>query len=305
MKTLYVFRDITDANWTYYWWNKLKDKDMFYLELEDYNLKWLSVTPKSFLERSNRIIERLMQKEVYQYDKFVFIDACGIDVTPLKKIGKKCIGFLHGGSYEPYDLMYKKIPNEEKLLRWFDMLFVQTDHHKKMLSIYKNIKVKKVVFDYLDYFIVPKFTTKQRHYCFAGRLSEDKGYDLIKKRKWITVLRKSLENKSYSDYLRLLGESLYCLIPSRKETLGITAIEAVQNGTIPIVPRTLCFKEILGANKDVWNLISYDWTEELEIMTSEKELVLLDYKYIINELYKSIIKYVERTEKYEKIIASI
>jgi len=313
VKTLFVFDYINSANWSSYFYEDLPRKYLkFRLNNSKYDLKWLDkVNIKRFLKKKkqniNQVCDFLDKSNVF-FEKIIFVDACGYDVKPLKDMGCKVFGFLHGGSYEPFDIAYQSIKDEQEYFKLFDMLFVQTDHHYNLLRHYKNLKIEKVLYPLIDYWEKPAINkNKIYNICFAGRLSIDKGFDLLRNIENISILRQDNKNISKEKYLELLSQFDFCAVPSRKETLGIIPIECIKNGVIPLVPDMLCFKEVLGNNKDSWEAISHKWNEcpySLKKIYEDK-FKIKNKQEIILSLNDSIETYTKNVGNYEKIIDSL
>jgi len=181
--------------------------------------------------------------------EYIVTDICRMDITQLDG---DVYGFAHGGSYEPYDFDYGNAEAEAIELENFPLykkIFVATQWHKDLiLAKYPHLtNVRVTAFPYIDYSIPP--TTewiKSGDVCFTGRLSEDKGYDVVKGVPGIECLRLEEGNTSKDRYIEMLRRYRCSVFPARKETLGISVIECIQNGVIPVMVDGLCYPEIYG-----------------------------------------------------------
>ncbi|MGE5308910.1 MAG: hypothetical protein ACM3OC_07490 [Deltaproteobacteria bacterium] len=152
-------------------------------------------------------------------------------------------GFAHGGFYEPWDIQrvlpaYSSI--ERQMFCYFTRIFVQTNYHRDLITLsypelasrvhVAGMPVPQVRFER------PKKTFEA---AFFSRKSPDKGIDYVPEGVEVRRLPKT-------DYYNELSKYRAVLVPSRKETFGYVAVEAVLCGTLPVVPFDFSYPEIFG-----------------------------------------------------------
>jgi len=182
---------------------------------------------------------------------FYMLDGASIDV--------KVAGFLHAGSYDKNDFLYRKgmsswaLHMERGWLKRVDHVFVFSLFHERLvqqeLGPLCNLEV--VPFPYrwsdLDQY---KSETKDIQVVFPHRLDPEKSPQVIEllrnKGIEVTVTKEICESKS--DYWRILGRSQYAISWAKQETFGIAMAEAAYLGCMPLVPNRLSYPELFSKN---------------------------------------------------------
>lgn len=167
----------------------------------------------------------------------------------------KICGMLHAGSYDENDLLgllgtdkwFKDLENS-----WFtfiDKVFVASDFHRTKLLQKREIsdtQVSVIPFPIDIDGMIKKYKClypKQR-IVFTGRLTWDKGWDIVKKyKKEFEIFVTQEHNLTKNQYYKILSESTVVFAPSRHEMYGFGIIEGMALGCIPVVPDRLSFKE--------------------------------------------------------------
>jgi len=183
----------------------------------------------------------------------------GLEVLPyIKALLKKDIkisGYLHAGTYDPWDLTAQTGMTswakglEESWFQVCDKIFVATQFHKDLLISNRTVpedKVKVVGFPIdvqgltLQYGNIPK----EPYIVFTGRKSIEKGYQKVLKLRENNNIIVSLDKqRTKNEYYDLLSKASGIIAPSEQETFGIGVVEGMCCGCIPIVPDKLSFKE--------------------------------------------------------------
>lgn len=234
-------------------------------------------------------------------DKYYITDINMVDISAIGD--KEVYGFTHGGAYEPHDIMYgdeKCIAMEKEMFSLYKTIYVATRHNYKLIKkAYPDLdNIKIVVFPYMDYNQTIQIHSKRGFNCFAGALNDGKGYDIIKKMDImsIDVLRDEHENKSKQDYLNMLKHYRCITIPSRKETFGIAAIEAIFNGVIPLMPYSLSFIELFGETTLYEGWLNEEFSNIKEKRFWAQGLSREHYFDVLMDLLDSFREYINRND---------
>lgn len=93
--------------------------------------------------------------------------------------------------------------------------------------------------------------------------------------------------KTYDDYLSYLDISDYVISSSNQENYGISVIEAVSRGAIPLLPNRLSYPEILA--DQFHNKLLYSDLDDLVVKF--KKLLISDNENLVEQLTNSMKKY--------------
>ena len=246
-------------------------------------------------------IEHIKNKYVVKEQKgiseYIITDINRVDTTEVSD--GDLVGFSHGGAYEPFDLEYEDAECEametENFPR-YKTIYVASNHQKKMIldKYPKLTNLLVTAFPYMDYSFNPMYCAKKFAVCYAGQLSEAKGYDVIKDNRNVYALRSHVNNTSKEEYLALVRKFRTMVVPSRKETFGIAPVEAIQNCTIPLMTKGLSLYEIYGDTKSpVWINEPNDIDQAIAWASN---LTPGEAIRIIYDLYGSLMKFFSRID---------
>lgn len=171
-------------------------------------------------------------------------------------------GCLHAGSYDPYDFLSKKGMTfwakglEESWFRIFDLIFVATDFHKRLLLETRKIDGRKVIVTGFPIHYDPpsERIEKENIVVFPHRLDSEKNphyFDYmvhsIKEKypqnDWQFIKTKTCCNNK-SEYYKLLHRAKIAVSFADQETWGIAQQEALFAGCFPVVPNRLSYAEM-------------------------------------------------------------
>jgi glycosyltransferase involved in cell wall biosynthesis len=181
------------------------------------------------------------------------------------KIPFKIVGIFHAGTWDQHDFITKvgmRSWGQHCELAWFDILdaiCVATKFHKDLIiqSVerykYKDMLERKIHVTGLP--IYPDFVKdvpKENIVIFPHRLAEEKNPKLFDQLQlflseefndWTFVKTKDV-TRSKSEYYELLNKAKVAISFADQETYGISMMESVLCGCVPIVPDKLSYKEL-------------------------------------------------------------
>lgn len=257
--------------------------------------------------------------EVKAGDKFLVTDAWNFVITPIKymsdllDIPVEIHGIWHAGAYDPTDILgYKmKKPWPWHTERgWFhscDYNYFATNFHKNMflynLGIEEEYHHKAVrsgqphtpiIEQCEQYYNQPK----QKTIMWPHRYNADKQPEIIEdlSKDFTTVITQKL-NLSKADYYKQLGETQVLFSCSLHENLGISMMEGVLAGAIPVVPDRASYSEMYLSE---FKYPSY-WTKDLESYAANRSK-LVEY---IQDRVNNPSKYAEALSKQKDILKSL
>lgn len=223
------------------------------------DLRAISVAREAFIELQDR-----PETSVF------FADVQSMPIDLFANGRRKLYGFLHGGPYEPFDPYAAKPAVYHRAFRakvdCLDEIWVATHYHKMLVRTYLerdlDSKVKVVGFPCIAAGLGWEIPfEKKEGVIYVSRQSKDKGVDIARALDIPTV--------RFDDrwaYFKALAKAKYVLVPSRKDTFGLVASEAFQVGTIPLVPRGLCYPE----------LYTFDYPFYLDLLKADRIAEQLD-----------------------------
>ena len=220
----------------------------------------------------------------------------------------KIVGMLHAGTWDPHDLTAQSgmqiwsRPFEIGWLTIADEIFVATDFHKRLLTSFVdkygseqliNSFQNKITTTYLPFYnndciedwsysLKPtdfEISKKENWIAFPHRLSKEKGLEELKlfeselsKRGYsfeIKITQDICKNKK--EFYDLLKKCKYSISFAYQETFGISIIESIIAGCIPIVPDALSYKET------VFDLFRYKVEKSKPIDRVAAAIQLIEY----------------------------
>ena len=234
---------------------------------EIYDGEFLDVigTNKFKLEQGIKICDMIKEGKITNNDTLLFLDLWNPVVTNVAYIRScldmkfKIVGYLHAGTWDKNDFLFKK-----ELHQWCrglefsmgmvaDEIIVATKYHKKLIQ--KVFPFKHIIVDKFPIFLdnhKPK--KKEDIIVFPHRLAAEKQpdmFDYVKKLynnkypnkiKWVKTAEKC---KSKDEYYELLAKSKISLSFAQQETFGIAMLESMNLGCIPLSPNRLSYKETI------------------------------------------------------------
>ena len=256
-------------------------------------------------------------------DKFLVTDAWNFAITPIKymsdllDIPVEIHGIWHAGAYDPSDIlglkMQKPWPHHVERSWYYasDYNYFGTHFHKNMflenlkIPLYDHDKAHQSgqPHDYLkeEILSIPKPKYRDNILVWPHRYNEDKQPDIIediKKRiPEVEVIITQKHNFSKREYYELLCRSKMIFSCALHENLGISMMEAVLAGCIPLMPKRASYQEMY----DKEFLYPSRWTESYSAYRFNKDEVankirtmMADYK----NYEESIQAQQERLNKY-------
>ncbi len=218
-------------------------------------------------------------------DKFLVTDAWNFIITPIRymsdllDIPVEIHGIWHAGAYDPTDILGYKMRKDwpQHVERsWFhacDYNYYATNFHKDMflrnLNINQGAYSKAVRSGQPHELIVDQLTQyqnteKKRTVMWPHRYNDDKqpdiAEDLASDFDFIITQKMNLDK---ADYYKTMGESQVIFSCALHENLGISVMEAVLAGAIPIVPDRASYKEMYLAEFKYPS----EWTQDFQSYT--------------------------------------
>ena len=224
-------------------------------------------------------------------------------MSELLKIPVKLHGMWHAGSYDPQDFLGRLIGNEpwvrhaeKAMMHAYDTNWFATNFHLDMFirnlwgpfskeafePTFDEVKAKWMVtrkvdltgwpMDYLKTVLEPySKLEKKNQIAFPHRLAPEKQLEIFKdlashmpEYEWIVCQEKEL---SKHEYHTILGESKMVFSANLQETYGISMIEGLICGAMPLVPNRLSYVEMY----DVGFKYPDEWTQSFESYEKNRE----------------------------------
>ena len=217
-------------------------------------------------------------------DKFLYTDAWNPTVIQLKymstllKIPVEIHGMWHAGSYDPQDFLGRLVGNqpwvrtaEQSMFYCYDYNWFATRYHagmfgRELLDIrnifedddadatmmaHKSVQLTGWPMEYLYDILKPYSNlTKKPQIVFPHRLAPEKQLNIFKdlsnalpQYNWIVCQEHPLTKEEYHT---ILGESAIVFSANLQETYGISVIEGLLCGAMPLVPDRLSYYEMLN-----------------------------------------------------------
>jgi hypothetical protein len=227
-------------------------------------------------------------------DKFLVTDAWNFVITSIRYMSElldipvEIHALWHAGAYDPSDILGLKMSKPwcwmaEK--SWFyasDRNYFATNFHKNMFL--RNLDIDPVhhhramrsgqphdpIIDQCSQY---QAVAKSRSMIWPHRYNSDKQPDIVEdltlKLDAEVVITQKL-NLSKSDYYQMLGKSRVLFSCSLHENLGISVMEGVLAGVIPVLPDRCSYSEMYLPEF----LYPSHWTESFEAYTDNLEKIL-------------------------------
>jgi hypothetical protein len=242
-------------------------------------------------------------------DKFLYTDAWNPTVIQLKYMSSlldipvEIHGMWHAGSYDPNDFLGRLVGNEpwvrnseSGMFYSYDVNWFATDYHLRLflgevfndggslegwnrhhLNKTGRVALTGWPMDYL-YEILPPYarTAKKPQIVFPHRLAPEKQLEIFEdlaasmpQYEWIVCQKQKLTK---GEYHTILGESAMVFSANLQETYGISMIEGLICGAMPMVPDRLSYTEMY----DTPFKYPSDWTKDWDsYLSNKKKLIAL------------------------------
>lgn len=254
----------------------------------------------------------LMDHDMIGEDDIVFfLDAWHPGIIQLKQMSIfyknkfKIAGFWHAGSYDPHDILgdYPEFHHFEKgVVDCLDYNLFATKFSKKLLEdnldIHNNKTLHTVGFLYdINHLYEAE---KENIIVFPHRIAPEKHpeiFDLLRELLPEYECIKTMEVTSTKDeYHELLSRAKYSVSFAEQETFGISMMESVFSGCLPIVPDELSYKE-LYLEEFKYEIGTHIFEYETAYAVAEKIKLFdknsIEAKYLVQEQQKRLKKIVE------------
>lgn len=250
--------------------------DKFNVRQIDGTQRTAKVTAGAFLNFSDtnywkssqlcNFVELLDAGEVTTKDKILITDAWNPAITQLAYMRDllgmewELHGIWHAGAYDPSDILGYKMKKpwpQEAEKSWYHILdFNYFASHFHMDMFLNNLRIPAMAcgrayfsgqpYDYLVDLLEPHDApVKNGAVIWPHRYNADKQPEIIEDlgKNFPTVITQKL-NLSKSDYYKTLGECSVNFSCSLHENLGVSVIEGVLAGVIPVVPDRCSYSEM-------------------------------------------------------------
>lgn len=249
-------------------------------------------------------------------DKFLVTDAWNFIITPIRYMSDlldvpvEIHGIWHAGAYDPTDILGYKMrrdwPNHVEK-SWFyacDYNYYATNFHKDMflrnLNIPQGSHEKAVRSGQPHELIVNNLrtlagTAKERRIMWPHRYNADKQPEIAENlaENYNMVITQNM-NLSKEEYYQTLAGSVAIFSCALHENLGISVMEAVLTGAIPIVPDRASYSEMY---LDVFKYPS-EWTEDYNAFLKHRD----DLTAFIDEKIDNAEKYISIVSEQQQIL---
>lgn len=230
-------------------------------------------------------------------------------MSELLKIPVKIHGLWHAGSYDPADFLGRLIGDkpwvrhtEKAMFESYDTNWFASNFHMNMFvenlllpfDKNQNGNFEAVKADYVGskkiditgwpmeylYDILEPYSrlTKKKQIAFPHRIAPEKQLDIFKdlasqmpEYDWVVCQEKELTKHEYHT---ILGESTMVFSANMQETFGISMIEGLICGAIPLVPNRLSYQEMY---EEAFKYPS-EWTENFSSYESNREKLVQKIK---------------------------
>lgn len=290
-----------------------------------------SVTDGAFLNFSDtnywkssqlcKFLDLFNQEKTTPKDKFLFTDAWNPVILQIKYMNDlldfnwRIHSIFHAGAYDPSDILGYKM---EKPWPWFsEQAFFHASSHCYYASEFHRQMFMKNLFIDDKLFGNKAVRSGQPHamlveHCeqYAGlekkaqliwphRYNDDKQPEIVEDLKGSlnceTVITQKL-NLSKDDYYQEIGQSAVLFSCSLHENLGISVMEGVIAGVIPIVPDRCSYSEMYLPHFKYPS----EWTESFESYLKNKDKLVA----FINDRIQNRVQYLEALDEQKQILLS-
>jgi hypothetical protein len=274
----------------------------------------------------NKLIEMVSDETILPGATLIFPDAWHPGIIQCKYISDllfldfKIHAIWHAGSYDENDFLGRRIKNktwsynfERSIFYACDKNYFASEYH---IDIFKNVILKnddakeyydKIVrtglpFEYLPSLLSPYKEAKKRDLIlFPHRVAPEKQIEIFKdlalslpEYEWVVCQERRLTKDQYHE---LLGEAKIVFSANLQETLGISMMEGLLAGAIPMVPDRLSYHEMFSGmcyNSD-WTINYQKYLENKEEIIKLIQSYINNYDHIINSIeWKDTEKFLEK-----------
>lgn len=233
-------------------------------------------------------LEQLFKKgKVRDGDKFLFVNAWHLGAvfvkneSTIRNLKVSIYGMWHTGSYDEQTFQ-GRLPNkewltysEESLLRCYDINWVATEYHRKLISSSLNthscrIEVTGWPMGYLKSKLRPntKARVKRNLIVFPHRKLQEKQLNIfldlknsLPEYKWLVCLDSKM---SKPEYHAVMAKAKIVFSASLQETLGVSMYEGLLLDSIPMVPDRLSYSEMYSDQFKYPSFWTDSWSSYLE-----------------------------------------
>jgi hypothetical protein len=242
-----------------------------------------AVTNQYKASQTQRVAEMFTEGKIKAGDKFLVTDAWNFIITAIRymsdllDIPVEIHGIWHAGAYDPTDILGMKMQKPwpwKQEIAWYyacDYNYYATDFHKNMFLTNLEIDTRRVGHKAIrsgqphDLIIAPlqavRKDKRDRTVIWPHRLNEDKQPEIIRDiaTKMPVTITQDL-NLTKAEYYDKLGTASVVFSCSLHENLGISQMEGVLAGCIPVVPDRASYTEMYP---DVFKYPT-EWTSSWE-----------------------------------------
>lgn len=280
-----------------------------------------------------RIAKLFQEGYIKSGDRFFFADIWHFGITALKYMAEltgidiTITAYVHAGAYDPTDILGMRMGkdwshNQERA--WFyacDEVYVASEFNRGIFINNLGIPAEhqhRVVtvgqpMDYLAKLSDRKDIPKENIVLFPHRLNSDKLPEIFKDLRDhfpddIRGVITQEENLSKEEYYDLVSKTKVVFSCSLHENFGISMVEGVLCGAIPMVPNRACYPEI----HLVPNVYPSEWAKDFDSYLEHRDALLdmiVDYVRNYdqhNTAYEmrlhQINKFIHPVKMYEKLV---
>lgn len=225
-------------------------------------------------------------------DKFLVTDAWNFVITPIKymsdllDIPVEIHGIWHAGAYDPTDILgykmnkpwpwdaerswfhscdYNYYATNSHLNKFLNNLDIPAEYHHKAI---RSGQPHELIVDKLTCY---QDTPKQRRVMWPHRYNADKQPEIAEdlSSEFDMVITQKL-NLDKAEYYKTMGESVAIFSCALHENLGISVMEAVLAGAIPIVPDRASYSEMYFPEFKYPS----EWTESWESYQANRQRIV-------------------------------
>ena len=251
-----------------------------------------AVTNQYKASQTQRIAELFTAGKVMPGDKFLVTDAWNFVITAIRymsdllDIPVEIHGIWHAGAYDPTDILGMKMQKPwpwRQEAAWYyacDYNYYATDFHRQMfltnLGIDPSGWYKAVRSGQPHDLIVKEIKAlepgkRERTVMWPHRLNADKQPEIIRDvAKHLKVIITQEQNWSKSEYYQQLAKTSVVFSCSLHENLGISQMEGVLAGAIPVVPDRASYTEMYP---DIFKYPT-EWTSSTDNYYKHKDRVI-------------------------------
>lgn len=262
-----------------------------------------STTPGAFLDfamtnvwknnQINKIAVMFSRGEINAGDVFLFTDAWNSGIIQVKYmselLGVPVVlhGIFHAGAYDETDILGFTIKDktwvhsfERSLYHTLDYSWFGSNYHKDLFCRVLGVDGAKAFHSgqphgqILAQAAEIPFSEKENIILFGHRISPDKNPeifdDLAKALPHYKFMFSQKMNLSKAEYYDLIRTAKISFSANKHENFGISMVEAVFNGTVPLVPERLSYSEMYLSDF----VYPSEWTENWNSYLMHKQCLI-------------------------------